>query len=265
MFELKSYWTQRAPTYSQVNQEELDGIQHKTWSEFLDREIRSHFGINISADKSVLGNPRNSIKVLDIGSGPGFLAIILAELGYDVTSSDFTEAMLEKAKMNAGSLAKKIHFVQDDAHTLSAQNGKFDVILSRNLFWNLPKPEEAYKSIFRTLNENGLMMIFDANWYAYLFDETKKAAYEQDRQNVATAKCGDYNIGENFDKMEEMALKLPLSSTHRPNWDINFLESIGMKNVEVIEDVGKELYSEKEKLNYASTPMFFVRGVKETA
>ena len=35
-----AYWTDRASGYSEVNQEELAGIQKKTWSDLLDREIQ---------------------------------------------------------------------------------------------------------------------------------------------------------------------------------------------------------------------------------
>lgn len=55
------------------------------------------------------------IRVLDVGTGPGFFAIILAELGYQVTAVDYTASMLEEARHNAGALAKHIHFQQMNA------------------------------------------------------------------------------------------------------------------------------------------------------
>ena len=54
-------------------------------------------------------------KVLDIGTGPGFFAIILAEAGYQVTAVDYTEEMLKEAKKNAGNLAGKICWKQMNA------------------------------------------------------------------------------------------------------------------------------------------------------
>ena len=37
------------------------------------------------------------LRVLDVGTGPGFFAILLAEMGHAVTAVDYTPAMLEDA------------------------------------------------------------------------------------------------------------------------------------------------------------------------
>ncbi len=41
---------------------------------------------------------KKEINVLDIGTGPGFFSILLAERGYNVSAVDYTEEMLVKAK-----------------------------------------------------------------------------------------------------------------------------------------------------------------------
>ena len=35
----EDYWTRRADGYSKVNQEELTGVQHTNWKQFLVNEI----------------------------------------------------------------------------------------------------------------------------------------------------------------------------------------------------------------------------------
>ena len=45
--------------------------------------------------------------------------------------------MLAAAKQNAGVLAEKITFLQMNAEALSFPDNCFDVIVSRNLTWNL--------------------------------------------------------------------------------------------------------------------------------
>ena len=45
---------------------------------------------------------RDEIKILDIGTGPGFFLLFLAEAGYKVTAVDYTQEMLDTAKRNAG-------------------------------------------------------------------------------------------------------------------------------------------------------------------
>ena len=251
---IESYWTKRAGGYSLVNQEELNGSQHASWSLFLDREIKNHH-----QDKE-----RKDIRVLDIGAGPGFISIILAEKGYTVTSADYTEAMLEQSKINAGSLSSSITYVKSDAQNLDFADGSFDLVISRNLTWNLQEPDKAYSEWIRVLDRRGLMMVFDANWYLYLFDKDKKAEFEKDRRNVAFMNMEDYNIGDNFDVMEDIARKMPLCSKIRPKWDIDFLSKMkNVSSVTVTENIGDILYSTKEKVNYASTPLFYIKACKD--
>lgn len=249
-----AYWTDRASGYSEVNQEELAGIQKKTWSDLLDREIRDHFKIGETH--------RSRIRILDIGAGPGFLSVILCEQGYQVTAADYAETMLEEAKQNAGTLAEKICFRREDAMNLSFPEATFDVVLSRNLTWNLPDPQRAYEEWLRVLKHNGLLLIFDANWYAYLKDEDKRKAYENDRQIVKEQGYEDYNIGEGFDIMEEIAKDLPLTGIIRPQWDEEIFREQKVSSVSCVEDIGSQVYSEKEKTNYSSTPLFMIKVVK---
>ena len=167
-----TYWTRRAPSYSDVNQEELSGSQHSVWSRVIDQRIQSHFG----------NRSRDQIRLLDVGTGPGFFAIILAELGYQVTAVDYTEAMLNQARKNAGPLASIIDFRRMDAEQLTFPDGAFDVIVSRNLTWNLPSPAKAYSQWTRVLKENGLLLNFDANWYRYLFNAQANALHLEEDQ-----------------------------------------------------------------------------------
>ncbi len=248
----KEYWLNRAPGYSDVNKEELEGIQHRTWKEYLCGQISTNFPDRTPAD----------IKILDVGAGPGFISIILAEEGYNVTAFDFAHSMIEEAKKNAGALADKINFIQGDAMNLPFEDESFDVVFSRNLTWNLPHPDKAYDQWIRVLKAKGLMMVFDANWYTYLIDENKRKEYMKDRENVKLSSLEDYNIGANFDTMEQIAFDMPLTHQNRPAWDVEYLNSIHAGSVSSVEDIGSILYSEKEKINYCSTPMFLVKAVK---
>ena len=248
----KEYWQKRAAGYSEVNKEELSGIQHNTWSKFLISQI----------DECFLDRPRDTITLLDVGAGPGFLSIILAEAGYNVSSIDFSESMIEEAKSNAGPMAAVIDYFKGDAMALPFENESFDVVISRNLTWNLPDPKKAYKSWISVLKTGGIMLVFDANWYAYLVDDAKRMEYEIDRKNVKSNLMEDYNIGEDFDRMEQIALSMPLTTKDRPKWDEEFLGGLHLGQVDSISDIGSRLYSNKEKINYSSTPLFVVRFVK---
>lgn len=249
--ENKAYWTQRAPTYSELNQAELTSQSRKIWCHTICEQIRSQF-----PDRQ----PR-SLRVLEVGTGPGFFAIILTEAGYRVTAVDLTPNMLAEAKKNAGALAGEIEFLEMNAEALTLADDTFDVIVTRNLTWDLPHPEDAYREWHRVLKPGGLLLNFDANWYRYLFDEQALAGYEEDRQNVAEHGIKDEGVGENFDVCEDIARRIPLSRIARPAWDKRVLGGIGF-DARADEQVWERVWTAEEKLNFASTPMFLIRAVK---
>lgn len=246
--ENKTYWTGRASGYSEVNQQELATEQRQKWRDCLRAEIEGHFP----------GRRPESLRVLEVGTGPGFFAILLCELGYNVTAIDLTPAMLAEAKQNAGKLAGVIRFLEMNAEALDFADESFDVVVSRNLTWNLPHPEKAYSEWARVMKQGGLLLNFDANWYAFLFDAAARQAYEQDRLNSAEQGVGDQNVGENFDVMDDIARRLPLSNIRRPAWDLRQLRAFGL-DADADEAVWQRVWSEEEKLNFASTPLFLVR------
>ncbi len=119
------------------------------------------------------------MRVLDIGTGPGFFAIGLAKRGYHVTAIDYTQAMLDTAMENAGKYRGSISFCRMDAHCLDFEDGSFDAIVTRNLTWNLERPQDAYRDWFRVLKKGGVLLNFDAAWYSYLFDAHKACEFER--------------------------------------------------------------------------------------
>ncbi len=251
ILENRNYWTGRAEGYSEVNRKELATDQRNLWFSEIARRIRMAFP----------GRLHQEIRVLEVGTGPGFFAIILAEAGYDVTAVDLTPAMLEQARRNAGPLAAKIDFREMNAEALDFADESFDVVITRNLTWNLPHPEKAYREWHRVLASGGLLLNFDANWYMYLYDDKARKGYEDDRRNTADGGYTDGNIGENFDIMEGIARRVPLSGVLRPAWDVLVLDSIGF-DVHTDELIWQAVWSEEEKVNYASTPQFLVEAVK---
>lgn len=242
-----AYWTKRAPSYSEVNQEELHTTQKKVWSRALDSRIQAQFP----------ERKREDILVLDVGTGPGFFAIVLAELGYAVTAVDYTQAMLEQARRNAGAFAHRICFQQMNAEELSFADESFDVVVSRNLTWNLPAPERAYAQWTRVLRPGGLLLNFDANWYRYLYDAKAEVSHRSDREHVRISGAADDTAGTDVEAMEAIARKAPLSRNLRPQWDLDILRRLGMRAAADTE-VWKQVWTREEWINNASTPMFLV-------
>lgn len=253
--EIAEYWSQRPEGYSLVNEKEWMGHQHRAWQSVLKEAFPE--------------KDREKICILDVGTGPGFFPMILSEMGYHVTAVDYTLEMLSKAQENMEKyLPDKKHlvsFYKMDAQNLEFEDQRFDVVVSRNLTWNLENPEKAYSEWIRVLKFDGVLLNFDANWYGYLYDEEKRRAYEQDRKNVKEENLDDHCVGEDIDedRMEYIARRVPMSQIQRPEWDICVLTEAGLKRIEVNTEIWKKVWSNEEKLNYGSTPMFMIKGVKE--
>ena len=76
------------------------------------------------------------------------------------------------------------YFSQMDAQDLTFEDDTFDVVLSRNLTWNLEHPDRAYAEWLRVLRPGGVLLNFDANWHAHLFDPELARLYAEDAQTL---------------------------------------------------------------------------------
>ena len=253
--EIHDYWTNRARGYSEYNQQEMADARRTMWRDKL---------------LSLLGNQfpekePKEIKILDVGTGPGFFAILLAEAGYQVTAVDYTEEMLKEAQSNAGGLAECIVWKTGDAQALDVESNSFDAVVTRNVTWNLPRPDLAYKEWLRVLKPEGVLYNFDADWYGHLYNEEKRSSYEKDRRQTEEQNVEDYYSGTDIEKMEEIARQVPLSRLERPKWDIETMKKSGFLDVACDEEVWKEVWTEEEIINNSTSPIFLLTGRKRDA
>ena len=247
--ENRNYWDRRAPSYTDVIRKNLAGDWDAVWADML-------------ISRFPQGSSSEPLRVLDIGTGPGFYAIILAARGYRVTAVDFSENMLAEARRNAGALSERIDFRQMDAHSLDFPDGSFDVIVTRNLTWNLSDPLRAYRDWLRVLRPGGAMLVFDANWYAYLMDEEKQREWDRDRENVRHTAYEDHDNYPESRRMEDISRRLPMTARARPAWDVEALRGLGCARVTADERISDLVWNPEEKLNYASTPGFLIHAIK---
>ena len=90
-------------------------------------------------------------KVLDLGCGPGFFSIPLASADYDVVGIDYSYEMVARATENASRTGVQPVFMRMDAQSMTFADESFDLIVSRDVLWNLEYPEKAYSEILRVL------------------------------------------------------------------------------------------------------------------
>ncbi len=198
------------------------------------------------------------LRILDIGCGPGFFSCILTEMGHHVTGIDSSEGMLSCARENAKKLNLDPELINMDINSLEFLDDSFDVVISRNVTWTLEHPGEVYAEFKRVLKPGGKLIIYDANWNMHFFDEE---LYKKVKQREADhfKKYGTEEIISNGDM--EYLKTAPLTSTMRPQWDIKTLGSLDM-DVDVEEDVGRNVYEEWEKELYAESPLFCICATK---
>ncbi|WP_274420674.1 methyltransferase domain-containing protein [Blautia sp. XA-2221] len=250
--EIHAYWTQRAEGYSEYNQQELADARRNMWKNKLLSLLEENFP----------GKKPEELKILDVGTGPGFFALLLAEAGYQVTAADVTEEMLKEAKKNTGVFAEKIIWKISDAQDLELEDCEFDAVFSRNVTWNLENPGQAYEEWIRVLKPGGLLCNFDADWYGHLYDEEKRSGYEKDRQRVEEKNLEDYYTGTDTERMESIARQVPLSRQKRPQWDVETLKNAGLTDISCDTEVWKQVWTEEEIINNGSTPIFLLSGKK---
>ena len=249
--DLKSYWEDRARSYSQQNIEEMNDWRKQAWRDLI---------LSRAPQKEQL-------RILDVGTGPGFFAMNLALAGHRVTAVDVTEHMLLHARENARAYGADVDFVLHRGEFLPFDDGRFDLVVSRNVLWNLEYPEQALSEWARVLASGGRMVYFDANWYLYLYDEDlrrkreeKKAAFRQNHPELNRT----WDLGPVRTKqLEETARDLPLSRERRPDWDRRILEGLGIRVTETTERIGAMVQDPLEFERDEPTQMFMVCGEKE--
>ena len=78
--------------------------------------------------------------VLDLGTGPGFLAIDFAPLARAVTAIDPSPEMLEAAQANAQAAGVKVQFVRGSSYELGPELGTFQLVTIGRAFHWMDRP-----------------------------------------------------------------------------------------------------------------------------
>lgn len=230
---ITSYWTERAEDFRRLREKELQSPKLILWRD----ELLQYIGQN------------ESLRILDIGCGAGFFSIILSQLGHTVTGIDITPNMIEESKLLAYSVNSNVEFIVMDAEKLDFDTNYFDVVVARNVTWNLPHPDEAYKEWLRVLKPGGILLNYDAEHAKnhHHLPQSVHHAHEHIKSDL-------------LDKCHTIYHILSISSTDRPTWDKVLLENMGA-TVTIDSTVGPRIYAEEDEF-YIPVPMFLVKAVK---
>ncbi len=231
--QIEHYWNMRSADFSQLRLKELTGPCGPAWDTLLSAQL--------AADKP--------LKILDIGTGAGFFAILLNQQGHQVTGIDMSADMLHQAKQNTFAAGCQAEFIKMNAQELAFADETFDVVISRNLTWTLPDVMQAYREWQRVLKKGGQLLNFDSDYGLIKFSR-------KDEQADVHA-----NIKEEL-VVECNAIKdeLHISTHRRPLWDAEFLQSLGMK-VTIQEDLAPQVHVDPQ-MKFDTLPLFGIIAQK---
>ena len=235
---VKDYWTQRSHDFGTVRKNELENEMGQRWLHEIERFLPEG----------------RSLDILDVGTGTGFFAVLLAQQGHRVEGIDLTPAMLEEARTLAKQRNLDITFREMDAQNLAYPDDTFDVVISRNLTWTLPDPERAYASWFRVLKPGGVLLNFDADYAAHV-----RSHSVQNRKVAPDSPYGHVGMTDAL-QQENDAITLSMDiGQARPEWDEEVLTRVGFQSCQTDTQVGKRLLGE---LDLTTAPMFGIFASK---
>ncbi len=168
-------------------------------------------GVNSEIEKELWGNEISqllgrgqNLKILDIGTGTGFLALLLAEMGYEITAVDWSMNMMQKAKEKAKAAQIPIQFEVQDAENLTFSDSSFDAVVSRHVLWTLADPVRASEEWARVIKPGG-MIITDIPHHG--------------------SHSGEHHYG------DEIGRQLPLGNGADPKEIISMFKEAGLSNI----------------------------------
>ena len=117
----------------------------------------------------------NGRRILDVGTGTGRAALLLARGGAKVTAVDASEQMLAVARRRAEEQGVSVTFMTGDAHKLDFKDRSFDVSVSLRVLMHTPEWRQCLAELCRVTER---LVIFDypsATSVALLHSLTRRA------------------------------------------------------------------------------------------
>jgi ubiquinone/menaquinone biosynthesis C-methylase UbiE len=100
-------------------------------------------------------------RVLEVAPGPGYLAIELARMGYDVVGLDVSRSFVEIASRNAAQARVAARFERGDVAHMPFPDASFAFVVCTAAFKNFSDPLGALNEVHRVLEPGGSAVIVD--------------------------------------------------------------------------------------------------------
>lgn len=128
-------------------------FEHEGWQQAAEQYARDFEQITTQTVEPLLAATAvmKGTLLLDVATGPGYVARAAAERGAAVVGVDFSRAMLQRARRNAPA----VEFREADAAELPFADGSFEAVTMNYGLLHLGEPERAVAEIYRVLRPGG--------------------------------------------------------------------------------------------------------------
>jgi SAM-dependent methyltransferase len=128
-------------------------FEHAGWERVSSRYVAAFGTLTAQAAEPLLDAAAvtGGLHVLDVATGPGFVAAAAARRGASVTGLDFSAAMIARARDQHPSIT----FREGDAQSLPFADSSFDAVTMNFGLLHLARPETAIAEAHRVLRAGG--------------------------------------------------------------------------------------------------------------
>ncbi|MBR6910726.1 MAG: methyltransferase domain-containing protein, partial [Candidatus Methanomethylophilaceae archaeon] len=229
------------PTKTEESSLEFWNGTAQEYKQLIEKQLEDS-GISDYWIKKILYNSpkKNKLRILDVGTGPGFFTINLTRLGHDVIGIDVSYGMILAAQQNAEAEGVDCRFMLMNANDLLFPDGSFDVIISRNVSWTLPDMFECYREWRRVLDSDGKIILFDSNHYMNVFSKEHARQLRRRMREHVSADMPPYSDYFDFHVRWTYWEERPMVGTPRPEWDMNMLRKLRFLDISSETDTDRE-------------------------
>ncbi|HXG23483.1 MAG TPA: methyltransferase domain-containing protein [Chthonomonadales bacterium] len=141
------------PACNPVDHKAFREFEHSGWQGAVDQYHNSFSGLTCQTISPLLDavGAKPGIDLLDVATGPGYVAAAAAERGAKAIGLDFSAAMVARAR----ALYPHLAFREGDAEELPFEEGAFHAVTMNFGLLHLGRPERAVAEAYRVLRPSG--------------------------------------------------------------------------------------------------------------